>query len=439
MIKIYDTLEQKLKDFVPNNQKVNMYVCGPTVYGDIHLGNARPIIFFDIVKRYLVYKGYKVNYISNITDVDDKIINKAIELNVSEKEVAEKYTKKYFEVIEKVGSNKPDIIPQATNYIKEMIDFIDLLIKKDYAYEKNGNVYFRVAKNKTYGSLSNQNIFNLDLGNRIDISIDKENPADFNLWKKTNIGIKYPSKWSDGRPGWHTECVVMNDTLIKGETLTIHGGGFDLKFPHHENERIQYLAKNNKELADFWMHVGRLDINDEKMSKSLNNIILVDDLEKQNYNLYSYRLLIIAHNYRQPINFNIELLDQYQEMYIKFIRAFKKTKINLIINEKIEEKKLDDNFINEFNDYMDNDFNTPNVISLLLNILKVINTNQNNYEILNKSLNSFKIILDILGIKIDDVTKYDVKNYLEWKKFVSEKNYEKADKLRKELMNNYLL
>ena len=175
------------------------------------------------------------------------------------------------------------------------------------------------------------------------------------------------------------------------------------------------------------------------MSKSLNNIILVDDLEKQNYNLYSYRLLIIAHNYRQPINFNIELLDQYQEMYIKFIRAFKKTKINLIINEKIEEKKLDDNFINEFNDYMDNDFNTPNVISLLLNILKVINTNQNNYEILNKSLNSFKIILDILGIKIDDVTKYDVKNYLEWKKFVSEKNYEKADKLRKELMNNYLL
>lgn len=439
MIKIYDTLEQKFKNFVSNNEKVNMYVCGPTVYGDIHLGNARPVIFFDLVKRYLEYKGYKVNYISNITDVDDKIIDKAIKLNVTEKEITDKYIKKYFEVIDKVGSNKPDVIPYATNYIQEMIDFIDLLIKKDYAYEKNGNVYFRVTKNNTYGILSNQNISNLDLGSRIDVSLDKENPADFNLWKKTDIGIKYQSKWSEGRPGWHTECAVMNDILVKGETLTIHGGGFDLKFPHHENERIQYLAKNNKELADFWMHVGRLDINDEKMSKSLNNIILVEDLENKNYNLYSYRLLIIAHNYRQPINFNIELLDQYQDMYIKFLRGFKKSKLNLSINEKTDNKVFDDSFIDEFNNHMDNDFNTPNVVSLLLNILKVINTNQNNYEVLNKSLNSFKLILDTLGIKVDDVNNKEVEIYLKWKKFVSEKNYEEADKLRNELMKNYLL
>ena len=230
MLKIYNSLTSKIEEFIPVNPgKVNMYVCGPTVYGSIHVGNARPIIFFDMVRRYFEALGYKVTYVSNITDLDDKIINEAIKRGVEEEVISNKYIKEYFDVIKLVGSQKPTISPLATNYIEEMINYIKTLIETGYAYERNGNVYFRVNKINTYGQLSNQSLDNLEEGARIEVDSLKENPKDFNLWKKTEVGIKYDSPWSKGRPGWHTECSVMNHEIFK-ETIDIHGGGFDLKF-----------------------------------------------------------------------------------------------------------------------------------------------------------------------------------------------------------------
>ena len=269
MLKIYNSLTNKIEEFKPiDGKNVNMYVCGPTVYDYIHIGNARPVIFYDMMARYLRFCGYNVTYASNITDVDDKIINKAIASNKTEKEIATIYENAYFEAVKKVGSNKPDLIPHATDYINEMINFIDELIKKGYAYESDGDVFFRVSKLADYGILSNQNRDELDSGARISVNEKKESPLDFALWKKTDVGIKWDSPFGAGRPGWHTECVVMNHNLFN-DKLDIHGGGMDLKFPHHENEIAQSKALYNNNLANYWIHVGRLDLAGEKMSKSL--------------------------------------------------------------------------------------------------------------------------------------------------------------------------
>ena len=232
---IYNSLTNKVEEFKPiNGNKVNMYVCGPTVYGYIHIGNARPVIFYDMLRRYLAFSGYDVTYASNITDVDDKIINKAISENTTEKVVAKMFEDAYWDSVERVGSSKPDLIPHATDYINEMIELIEDLIQKGYAYVSSGDVFFRVSKIKDYGCLSNQQIEELNSGARISVDDKKENPLDFALWKKTEVGIKWDSPFGSGRPGWHTECVVMNHKLF-GDVIDIHGGGMDLKFPHHEN------------------------------------------------------------------------------------------------------------------------------------------------------------------------------------------------------------
>ncbi|MDE7095666.1 MAG: cysteine--tRNA ligase, partial [Anaeroplasmataceae bacterium] len=272
-LKIYNSLSNQIEEFVPIHPgKVNMYVCGPTVYNHIHIGNARPVVFYDMMKNYLKYLGYDVQYASNITDVDDKIINQAIAEGKTEKEVAGFYEKCYFEAVEKLGSTKPDFIPHATEYIDEMISFIEELIKEGYAYEVDGDVFFRVKKIENYGCLSNQVSEDLEQGARISINEKKENPLDFSLWKKTEVGIKWKSPFGEGRPGWHTECVVMNHKLF-GNQIDIHGGGMDLKFPHHENEIAQNEALYHNSLAKYWMHVGRLEFEGQKMSKSLHNVI----------------------------------------------------------------------------------------------------------------------------------------------------------------------
>ena len=276
---IYNSLTNKVEEFKPiNGNKVNMYVCGPTVYGYIHIGNARPVIFYDMLRRYLAFSGYDVTYASNITDVDDKIINKAISENTTEKVVAKMFEDAYWDSVERVGSSKPDLIPHATDYINEMIELIEDLIQKGYAYVSSGDVFFRVSKIKDYGCLSNQQIEELNSGARISVDDKKENPLDFALWKKTEVGIKWDSPFGSGRPGWHTECVVMNHKLF-GDVIDIHGGGMDLKFPHHENEIAQAEAAYGSHLAKYWIHVGRLDLNGVKMSKSLGNVIYVKDID----------------------------------------------------------------------------------------------------------------------------------------------------------------
>lgn len=430
---IYNSLTNKIEEFKTHEPGiVNMYVCGPTVYDYIHIGNARPVIFYDMLKNYLEYIGYKVNYASNITDVDDKIINKALEQGVSEEEIAKKYEDAYFKNCKDLGSKRPTFVPHATAYIKEMLDFIDQLVKKGYAYEVNGDVYFRVNHLDSYGILSNQVQEELQNGVRKDVDTKKENPLDFVLWKNTNVGIKWPSAYGPGRPGWHTECVCMIDKIFNHQMIDIHGGGMDLKFPHHENEIAQARALYGNTLASYWMHVGRLNLKGQKMSKSLGNVILVNDF-KTKEDLMSLRLLIVTQPYRNSISYDDELFNQYKKEYDKFTRAYKNAMLaldynNYKSNEVIESDK--EAFIN----YMNQDLNCQNVMSLASSLLKELNsaTRVGNLEIIAKKANMIKQIMDVFGVDmpytpLNDETR---RVYNEWLQAKSVKNFEEADKLR---------
>ena len=428
-MKIYNSLTDKKEEFIPKNlNKVNMYVCGPTVYNYIHIGNARPVVFFDIVKRYLTYKGFDVTYASNITDVDDKIINRAIEEKVSEKDIVDKFSTQYFIDCANLGSNKPDVIPYATNYISQMVDYIKNLEDNGYAYYNDGNVYFRISKIDDYGILSNQRKEDLIAGARIDVEAGKESPLDFTLWKNTDVGIKWDSPWGMGRPGWHTECCVMINDIFKGE-IDIHGGGTDLKFPHHENEIAQANASGNNHLSKYWMHVGRLQIDNQKMSKSEGRTIWVKDLIKE-YPYQAFRLFILSSHYRQPINYTDEIMNQYSKEWEKISKAYKQAYVDLTM-KNITDKSLSED-IKEFESYMDDDFNTPNVLMLINNIIKKINVKIRAKENYAPEFNSLDIILNTLGTMInkpliDDEIK-DI--YNKWNIARANKDFESADKYR---------
>ena len=430
-LRIYNSLTNKLEDFKPlNGNKVNMYVCGPTVYNYIHIGNARPVIFFDTLKRYLEFSGYEVSYASNITDVDDKIINKALEEGVSEKEVATRYADVYFTNVKDLGAKKPDYTPYATEYIQKMIDFISELKENGYTYEVDGDVYFRVSKIDDYGVLSNQQAEFLDAGVRKSVDTKKEDPRDFVLWKKTDKGIKWDSPFGVGRPGWHTECVVMSHDIYH-TMLDIHGGGMDLKFPHHENEIAQCNALYHNHLAKYWMHVGRLDMNGEKMSKSLGNVVRVVDLSKED--LMILRLLIVTAPYRSNINYNDELLTQYKNEYQKITRAYKQAALKLDL-ASVEQKSCDNDYIEKFKEYMDNDFNTPNVLTLVQTIVKEINqlVRTADNDMLAIKTNTLKTIMNVLGVELN-YNKLNEENkdlYNKWNALKKEKNFEEADKIR---------
>lgn len=437
-MKIYNTINKQFENLeLQKNKEITIYVCGPTVYNKIHLGNARVTIFFDTLKKYLLYKGYKVKYVSNITDIDDKIIKKAIEENKDEKEIAKRYIKQYISDITKLNCDLPDIMPKATDFLPEMIDFIDELIKKDYAYLKNNNVYFRVRKINDYGLISGQNIDNLNNGVRIDVEKDKEDFLDFNLWKKTDVGVQYPSLFGNGRPGWHTECAVMNNTIFK-DTIFIHGGGLDLKFPHHENERAQFLAYNGKELASYWMHLGFINLNSQKMSKSLGNIIFISDLIEKNQE-NQYRFLTITHHYQSPINFSFELLKDYDDIYQKFRKSYKLASFKLFTNN-IKSSDYNLNYQEQLDKEMDNNFNTPNVLTILLQLIKDINKEKDLDE-LAKFLNIFKTYMDILGVnlKVNEFTQEDFDLYKKWNEYRTNKDFENADLLRQKLIERELI
>ena len=432
-LRIYNSLTNKIEDFKPlKENKVTMYVCGPTVYSTIHIGNARPVVFFDIVKRYLTYLGYEVTYASNITDVDDKIIASAMKHGKDEIEYAHGFADIYLKNVKELGCNLPDHVPYATNYMDQMIEFISKLIEDGYAYNVDGDVYFRVSKLEEYGALSKQKLEMLDSGVRIDVDTKKENPADFSLWKKTDVGIKWESPFGLGRPGWHTECVCMIDDIFH-EPIDIHGGGFDLRFPHHENEIAQYKAAHHKDLSKYFMHVGRLGMNGEKMSKSLGNTVIVNDLGEK---VLPYRLFISMQNYRNQVNFTDELFESYVKDYDKIKRAYLQAAFTLDVNN-VSGLEKDQEVINQFVEFMNDDFNTPNVYTQILQLVKDINVSvrSKDYATLNIKFNTLKEILDVFGFEFEykKLTDEDRVLYDNWQKARIEKDFEKADVYRKEL------
>ncbi|NWF88220.1 MAG: cysteine--tRNA ligase [Ignavibacteriaceae bacterium] len=373
---IYNTLTRKKEDFVPiNPNEVRMYVCGPTVYDYFHIGNARSFIMSDVLRRYLEYKGFNVKYIMNLTDIDDKIIKKANEEKISAKQVAEKYTAAFFEDLEKLKVRRASIHPKATEHIHEIIDFIEQLEKNGFAYNVNGNVFYDVAKFNEYGKLSGKKLDELDAGARVDVNEEKKNPLDFSLWKKAKEGEPFwDSPWGKGRPGWHIECSAMSCKHL-GETFDIHAGGNDLIFPHHENEIAQSEAANKKKFVNYWIHFGFLNINNEKMSKSLGNFFTARDVLKL-YSAESIRLLFSQTHYRGPLEFNDELLESAKRGLEKFDNLI--DKLSLLPNPLPKGEGISPNF--DFQSYyknfeaaMDDDLNTPQAVAVLFDFVRDVN------------------------------------------------------------------
>ncbi|MGI1691972.1 cysteine--tRNA ligase [Thermoanaerobacter uzonensis] len=447
-MKLYNTLSRTKEEFEPLNDKiVNMYVCGPTVYNYIHIGNARAFIVFDTVRRYLEYKGYKVNYVQNFTDIDDKIIKRAQEENVTTKEVAEKYIDEYFKDADNLGIKRATVHPKATEHIEDIIEFIKILIDKGYAYVVNGNVYFETAKFKDYGKLSHKNIEELQAGARIEINEEKKNPLDFVLWKAQKPGEPaWDSPWGKGRPGWHIECSAMS-TKYLGKTLDIHAGGPDLVFPHHENEIAQSEAAYGQPFSKYWMHIGYLNINNEKMSKSKGNFFTVREITKK-YNPEILRLFMLMAHYRSPINFSLDLMEQAKSAYERLLNAMANLKhLFTACKEKElneEEKRIKEKFEEykkEFEEAMDDDFNTADAISILFEIAKTANTNlsgNSSKKLVEYILDMFLKLSEVLGLSYRGVeTELNDEEILalieERQKARKEKNWKLADEIRDRL------
>ena len=336
MIKLYNSLTNKLEEFKPLKEKeVSMYVCGSTVYNDMHIGNARPIVFFDVVSRFFQYVGYDVKFVSNFTDIDDKIIKKAEAEGVDESVISERYIKSILETYKFLNCLPHYKNPKVTENMDSIIKFIDLLVEKQGAYVVDKDVYFDVTKDSDYGVLSGQTVENLISGSRVEENDKKQHSCDFNLWKETSVGKKWDSPWGEGRPGWHTECVVMINNIFDG-MIDIHGGGSDLKFPHHENEIAQSMIAYDNHIASYWMHNGRIDFNGEKMSKSIGNTIDAKGLVKE-IGHGPFRLIILSVPYRQPLNYREEILNQAKTDYDKIYKAKLSLVRKLQLNKNITE------------------------------------------------------------------------------------------------------
>jgi len=410
-LKVFNTLTKRVEEFLPIRKgKVSMYVCGPTVYDYIHIGNARSFVAFDIIRRYLEYKGYKVTYVSNLTDVDDKTIRRAKEMRISLQQLGEKYSDAYFEDIAKLDIKKPDINPRATQHIEEIINFIQTLIDKEYAYVVDGDVYYDVSRFEDYGKLSGAKTEALRAGARIEIDPRKRNPADFALWKKQKLGEPaWDSPWGEGRPGWHIECSVMSMRYL-GETFDVHTGGKDLIFPHHENEVAQSEAATGKPFAKYWLHNEWLTVNGEKMSKSLGNFITAREaIEK--YGSRVVRFFLASTHYRSPIDFNDVDLKQAKRRLERLVDAIEK--LNAL--KETEEKDADSEALlqqaervkQRFEEAMDDDFNTALAISALFDLVKEINRYVETHTEIeaqikrNVSEIMKRLVQDVLGITIE--------------------------------------
>lgn len=444
-MKLFNSLHNKVEPFKSMNEnEVNMYVCGPTVYNYPHIGNARPIIVFDTLKKTFEALGYKVKFVSNFTDVDDKIIKKAIEMNVDEKTITEHFINAYNADRSSLNADLPDITPKVTETMDEIIAFIKLLVDKGAAYEINGDVYFRVNKIDDYGQLSNQQVEDLMVGARIDENTSKENPLDFTLWKKTEEGIKWDSPWSKGRPGWHSECVVMINNEFHQHQIDIHGGGMDLKFPHHENEIAQSEAAYGTHIANYWLHNGMVNIDGEKMSKSLGNVIWVKDIvEKFGGNVV--RWLMLSAHYRAPLNLNDQAVETAQTELEKIKTSLKQAYVKLGL-AGIEINGSEDEVLwKEFLDAMSDDLNTPNAFKALFDTNKQLNaavrTREIDYGKVASLIITIEKMLYVLGIKLERIvlSEEDKAVFDSWNHAKAEKDFEAADKYRAVLMERGLL
>ena len=430
-MKIYNTLTDKLEEFKPIEEgKVTMYVCGPTVYNYVHIGNMRPVITFDMVYNYFKYLGYKVLYASNFTDINPKIIKAAKELGITEREVAEKFEKAYLDDLKNYNCSLIDYRPTVIENLDNIFAFISELINKDYAYVKDGDVYFRVRKVKDYGILSNQDIAELESGARVEVNENKEDPLDFALWRKTTEGEQFKSPWGLGIPGWHTECVVMINSIF-GKKIDIHGGGVDLKFPHHENEIVQSMALNDTHLANYWMHNGHINVDNVKMSKSLNNFILAKDFINQ-HSANEIKLAMFKTHYRLPLNFTDDLFKEASVIDEKLYNVLKQANLQIAINNLSTNNIKQDEKINNI---MDEDFNTPNLITYLSELIKDLNNKLRNKEEFVEAYDKLILVINILGLKYElpTISEESKEIYLKWLELRANKEFAEADKLREQL------
>jgi cysteinyl-tRNA synthetase len=445
-MKIYNTLTMQKEEFKPINEKeIKIYACGPTVYNFFHLGNARPFIIFDTLRRYLEYRGYNVNFVQNFTDIDDKMIKRANEENITIKELADRFIEEYFKDAKGLCVKEATSHPKATEVVPEIIEMCEVLIRKGFAYEINGDVYFDTKKFENYGKLSHQPLEELEAGARINVSEIKRDPMDFALWKSKKENEPFwSSPWGDGRPGWHIECSAMVKKYL-GDTIDIHCGGKDLAFPHHENEIAQSEAANGKSFANYWMHNGYINIDNKKMSKSLNNFFTVREIaEKFSYQVI--RFFILSAHYRSPINFSDELLTQAQTSLNRIVTCIENLEF---LKDKGEngampkkDKEALDNYKNKFIDSMEDDLNTAEAISFIFEAVREINSNTKenlNNEYIDYSLAFLKELTGVLGIASFEKKEIDSveieKLILDRANAKKEKDFKKADEIRQILQN----
>ena len=442
-MKLYNTLTKQKEEFVPVQEgKVGIYVCGPTVYNFIHIGNARPMVVFDTVRRYFEYKGYDVNYVSNFTDVDDKIIKKAIEEGVDASEVSERFIKECKKDMEGLNVKPATHHPKATEEIDGMIKMIEQLIDNGYAYEKDGTVYFRTRKFADYGQLSKKNLDDMQAGIRIAVSDDKEDSMDFVLWKPKKEGEpSWPSPWGDGRPGWHIECSVMSKKYI-GDTIDIHAGGEDLIFPHHENEIAQSEACNGEKFAKYWMHNAFLNIDNKKMSKSAGNFFTVREISEK-YSLKVIRFFMLSAHYRSPLNFSDTLVEASKNGLERILTAvdnlrslLKEERPQEMTEKDRENVKEADALVGKFEASMEDDFNTADAISAIFELVKLANVTaaEGSLDYVQYLLDTIVKLCDILGIiteKEEELLDADIEALIEERQAARKaKNFALADEIR---------
>ncbi len=441
-MKLYNTLSRKKEEFVPVHEgKVGMYVCGPTVYNYIHIGNARPMVVFDTVRRYLEYKGYEVNYVSNFTDVDDKIIKKANEEGVSSAEISERFIVECKKDMEGLNVKPASTHPKATEEIDGMITMISNLIDKGYAYEKDGTVYYRTRKFGDYGHLSGKNLDDMQAGIRIAVSDEKDDPMDFVLWKPKKEGEpSWPSPWGEGRPGWHIECSVMSKKYI-GSTIDIHAGGEDLIFPHHENEIAQSEACNDEKFAKYWMHNAFLNIDNKKMSKSAGNFFTVREISEK-YPLQVIRFFMLSAHYRSPLNFSDTLVEAAKNgldrilTAVDKLRELKATASGSMTDKDQEHAAEAKKLVGKFEASMDDDFNTADAISAVFELVKLANVTaeEGSLEYVTWLYDTITRLCDILGIvteKEEEMLDADIEALIEERQAARKaKDFARADEIR---------
>jgi len=450
-MKVFNTLSKRKEEFIPLEEgKVKMYVCGPTVYNFIHIGNARPMIVFDTVRRYFEYKGYDVNFVSNFTDVDDKIIKKAIEEGVSAQEVSQRYIAECKKDMAGMNVKPATVHPLATEEICGMIEMIQTLIDKGYAYEKNGTVYFRTRKFEQYGKLSHKNLDDLRSGGRsllVTGEDEKEDPLDFVLWKPKKEGEPaWESPWCDGRPGWHIECSVMSRKYL-GEQIDIHAGGEDLVFPHHENEIAQSEAANGKEFAKYWMHNAFLNIDNHKMSKSLGNFRTVREISEQ-YDLQVLRFFMLSAHYRSPLNFSADLMEASKNGLERIVNAVDNLKhlMGAVKTEEMTDAEKEafaktQEYVNGFESAMEDDFNTADAVAAIFELVKYANTTasaDSSKQYLHSLMDRIVKLADVLGLIVDkqeEILDADIERMIEERQAARKaKDFARADAIRDELL-----